>query len=70
MKIKLTLIALLFPAAVFAQAGKSQENAGYQGTTSATQGLGSANLNAGGARVPPGSGAPQAPISIDPRPVR
>jgi hypothetical protein len=47
MKIKLALITLLLPAAVFAQAGKSQENAGYQGTTSATQGLGGANPNAG-----------------------
>ncbi len=47
MKIKLALIALLFPAAVFAQSGKSQENAGYQGTTSATQGLGASNPNAG-----------------------
>ncbi len=47
MKIKLALIALLIPTAVFAQAGKSGENAGYQGTTSATQGLGGANPNAG-----------------------
>jgi hypothetical protein len=47
MKIKLALITLLLPAAVFAQAGKSGENAGYQGTTSATKGLGSANPNAG-----------------------
>ena len=81
MKIKLALATLLIPTAVFAQAGKSGENAGYQGTTSATQGLGSANPNAGGvATVPPstvgggpgarGSGAPQAPISVDPRPVR
>jgi hypothetical protein len=109
MKIKLALVTLLIPTAVFAQAGKSGENAGYQGTTSATQGLGasnpnagkgksgenagyqgttsatqglgSANPNAGGvATVPPstvgggpgarGSGAPQAPISVDPRPVR
>ncbi|MBU3618568.1 hypothetical protein [Polynucleobacter sp. JS-Fieb-80-E5] len=47
MKIKLALITLLLPTAVFAQAGKSQENAGYQGTTSATQGLGASNPNAG-----------------------
>jgi hypothetical protein len=47
MKIKLALIALLIPTAVFAQAGKSSENAGYQGTTSATQGLGASNPNAG-----------------------
>ena len=101
MKIKLALITLLLPTAVFAQAGKSQENAGYQGTTSATQGLGASkpnsgstnagyqgttsatqglgasNPNAGGVgTVPPstvggrpgapGSGAPQAPISVGP----
>jgi hypothetical protein len=70
MKIKLALITLLLPTAVFAQAGKSQENAGYQGTTSATQGLGASNPNAGGTRVPPsqisGSGAPTAPISVGP----
>ena len=53
MKIKLALITLLIPTAVFAQAGKSSENAGYQGTTSATQGLGASNPNAGGTRVPP-----------------
>ena len=47
MKIKLALITLLIPTAVFAQSGKSQENAGYQGTTSATQGLGASNPNAG-----------------------
>ena len=47
MKIKFALIALLLPTAVFAQAGKSSENAGYQGTTSATQGLGASNPNAG-----------------------
>ena len=49
MKIKLALVSLLIPTAVFAQAG----NAGYQGTTSATQGLGASNPNAGGTRVPP-----------------
>jgi hypothetical protein len=54
MKIKLALITLLIPTAVFAQAGKSSENAGYQGTTSATQGLGASNPNAGGVgTVPP-----------------
>jgi len=54
MKIKLALIALLIPTAVFAQAAKSGENAGYQGTTSATQGLGASNPNAGGVgTVPP-----------------
>ena len=47
MKIKLAVITLLIPTAVFAQAGKSSENAGYQGTTSATQGLGASNPNAG-----------------------
>ena len=47
MKIKLALITLLIPTAVFAQAGKSSENAGYQSTTSATQGLGASNPNAG-----------------------
>ena len=47
MKIKLALVSLLIPTAVFAQAGKSGENAGYQGTTSATQGLGASNPNAG-----------------------
>ena len=47
MKIKLALIALLLPTAVFAQVGKSGENAGYQSTTSATQGLGASNPNAG-----------------------
>ena len=94
MKIKLALVSLLIPTAVFAQAGNAgyqgttsatqglgasnpnagSTNAGYQGTTSATQGLGASNPNAGGTRIPPsqisGSGAPQAPISIDPRPVR
>ena len=50
MKIKLALVSLLIPTAVFAQAG----NAGYQGTTSATQGLGASNPNAGGVgTVPP-----------------
>jgi hypothetical protein len=54
MKYKLTLFALLIPTAVFAQAGKSSENAGYQSTTSATQGLGASNPNAGGVgTVPP-----------------
>ena len=48
MKIKLALVSLLIPTAVFAQAGKAGENAGYQGTTSATQGLGASNPNAGG----------------------
>lgn len=47
MKTKLALIALLLPTAVFAQAGKSGENPGYQSTTGATQGLGSSNPNAG-----------------------
>jgi hypothetical protein len=47
MKIKLVLVSLLIPTAVFAQAGKSSENAGYQSTTSATQGLGASNPNAG-----------------------
>ena len=47
MKIKLALITLLIPTAVFAQSSKSGENAGYQGTTSATQGLGASNPNAG-----------------------
>lgn len=45
MKIKLALITLLLPAAVFAQSDPGGK-AGYQGTTSATQGLGSANPNA------------------------
>ena len=40
MKIKLTFIALLLPTFVFAQSGK--ENAGYQGTMSAKDGLGAA----------------------------
>jgi len=53
MKIKLALVSFLIPTAVFAQAGKSGENAGYQSTTSATQGLGASNPNAGGTRVPP-----------------
>jgi hypothetical protein len=47
MKIKLALVSLLIPTAVFAQAGKAGENAGYQSTTSATQGLGASNPNAG-----------------------
>jgi hypothetical protein len=63
MKIKLALVSLLIPTAVFAQAG----NAGYQGTTSATQGLGASNPNAGGRQVArdqpydsrPSSGTPQ-----------
>ena len=68
MKIKLALVSLLIPTAVFAQAGKSGENAGYQGTTSATQGLGASNPNAGGTRVPPSQiqGGAIAPISVGP----
>ena len=80
MKIKLALVSLLIPTAVFAQAGKSSENAGYQSTTSATQGLGASNPNAGGNQnpprqvgrdqqrnsLPPGSGAATAPISVGP----
>ena len=46
MKIKLALITLLLPAAVFAQSDPGGK-AGYQGTISATQGLGGANPNAG-----------------------
>ena len=66
MKIKLVLVSLLIPTAVFAQAGKSSENAGYQSTTSATQGLGASNPNAGGNSLPPGSGTPQPIGSVGP----
>jgi hypothetical protein len=68
MKIKLALVSLLIPTAVFAQAG----NAGYQGTTSATQGLGASNPNAGGVgTVPPstvgaGGSRAQQPIGTVP----
>ena len=63
MKIKLALVSLLIPTAVFAQAGKSSENAGYQSTTSATQGLGASNPNAGGA----GGSRAQQPIGTVPQ---
>ena len=46
MKIKLALITLLLPTAVFAQSDPGGK-AGYQGTISATQGLGASNPNAG-----------------------
>ena len=53
MKIKLALITLLLSTAVFAQSDPGGK-AGYQGTISATQGLGAANPNVGSNGQAPG----------------